>query len=143
MRDFNIKATVDESLMLSGLGKKTICIGFPYMIDFYDLSLSTPIVLTADGGQVRTTEDKKRVRQYASYDKNELLNLYKTKYPYDYVKEENFNLLEHKLVSLENNERLVHYYEEAFGFKRLSLHIGGALMQTLLSTFMHHCDIND
>ncbi len=136
VKDFNIEANLDEQFMLSGLGKKTICIGFLYMINYYNINPNnTPLVLTADGGQVRTIEDKEKVKMYSSYSSNDLLKLYKEKFPYDDI----VSNIAYNLVALENNEKLIFYYKNAYGFKKLSNRIGGAVMQTLLSTFMSNC----
>lgn len=48
MRDANIKLDNDEKAMIHGLGKRMLCLGIPYMLDYYDIDPSTtPISLTS------------------------------------------------------------------------------------------------
>lgn len=43
------------------------------------------------------------------------------------------------LVSLENNEKLIGYYNTAFGFQQLDYTSMETKMATSLSTFLAHC----
>jgi hypothetical protein len=146
VKDYNIEMNDDEKIMIYGLGKKTICIAFPYIIKYYNINPKiTPIVLIASGGKVITETDNLRLKNYNDINKYKLLYIYRNKYPEEYkikqdvLIQQDQNKTAIELIILENNEKLIHYYKNNFGFNQISHTSNSTLMQTWLYTFMNHC----
>jgi hypothetical protein len=144
----NIRMTYEESIIFNGIGKKSLCSCFPYVLRYFNINIdNTLIFLEASGGSVKTTVDEDRVNRYSELNRNKILDIYKAKYPesfaYDYdilIKKSNRDLIK-TLVSLENNEKLIKYYENNFGFQRLE-HISlFTPMATSLSMFLDGCNV--
>lgn len=142
----NLIITPEENLLFSGLGKRFICSGFPYILEYFNVNPDeTLILLQASGGAVRTDNDRLRVQKYLQLGRNNIMQIYQNKYPEDFnetyiffVKYSDLELAE-ALVSLENNERLIQYYTEAFGFQPLDYTSTETMMATTLSTFIYNC----
>lgn len=143
----NIKMSPEESFIFKGLGKKIICIGFPYLIKYFNInSDKIPIMLQASGGAVRNNNDKFQVQQYLVLGRDDIMQIYQTKYPEDF-KETYFLFkrysdleLAEALVSLENNENLIRYYTCTFGFQPITYISTETIMATSVSTFLNHCN---
>jgi hypothetical protein len=143
----NIPTTPEEKLMLSGLGKKFICTGISYIVNYFDLNPdNTLILLQASGGTVTTDLDKLRSQEYLTLDRNSILKIYQDKYPEDFNsvsilfdKYSNADLAD-ALVALENNERLIQYYIDGFGFQPLNYISMETMMGTILSIFLTNCN---
>jgi hypothetical protein len=147
-RDENIYMTPEEEFMLRGLGKRSLCIAFPYIINYLDINPNdTFILLQASGGKIRTESDMARIKQYESLGKDFILTTYRNKYPKSFYEEYEF-MIEHKysdfdlartLVILENNEKLINYYRIAFGFQSITHISMETKMTTLLSKLLFYC----
>ncbi len=145
-RLYNVPTTSEEDIMLSGLGKRSICAAVPFIIEKLKLNPSnTLILLEASGGEVTTAEDRMRANNYVSMERNDLTQLFQSKYPeafnYEYedlMKYSNMNLAKY-LVETENNQGLINYYINTYGFTPLTFPSAYTLMGTLLSTFVGHC----
>ena len=126
--------TPEENLVFAGLGKKFICIGFPYMINHFDINPNeTLIILQASGGDIRTETDKYRVQQYVSLGTSNILQIYYNKYPEDF---KNSNILLNKYSDLRLSEKLIQYYTAAFGFQPITYISMETIMGTLISIFL-------
>ncbi len=144
----NILITPEESFIFNGLGKRFICIGFPYLIRYFNINPEeTPIMLQASGGSIRKERDRLRVQQYSQLDRSNIMQIYQNSYPEDFhemyelfVKYSDLELAE-ALVSLENNYKLIQYYSTAFGFLPITYISTETVMATLGSTFMYNCGI--
>ena len=146
-KERNIPITYEESVLFNGLGKRFICIAFPYIIDYFSLDPDdTTIVLQASGGSIRNDIDRLRIQKYILMGNNEIIQIYKTKYPeyFNYLISTNYKFsleeLVTLLVELENNEKLVHYYTMAFGFEPITYISPDRLMATKLTTFLRNCN---
>ena len=144
----NIFITPEENLLFAGLGKRFLCLAFPHILDHCGIELEDTLIrLDASGGAIRNNNDRIRVQQYIPLSKNMILQIYQNKYPEDF--ENNYDLFEkysdlelvEALVSLENNEKLIHYYTTAFGFEILDWISMATLMATSLEIFLAHCKI--
>lgn len=141
----NIIITPEESVLLNGLGKRFICLGFSNLINYFDINPNeVPIVLEASGGTF-TDKDRLRAQQYLQLGRDQIEQIYQNKYPEDF-NEAYINLpyfsderLVEDLVVLENNERLIRYYTAAFGFQPITYISMGTIMATTVSTFVHNC----
>lgn len=73
----NLEIIPEENLIFNGLGKRFICITFPYIIRFFNIDPNTtPIVLQASGGAIRTDNDRYRVQQYLALGRFNILQVY-------------------------------------------------------------------
>lgn len=141
-----LEITPEENIIFNGLGKKFLCIVFPYIIKYFNIDPNTTaIVLQASGGVVRTENDKIRVNQYLQLGKMGILEVYQYKYPEDFKyckmlfdEYSDYELAE-ALVSLENNEKLIQYYTNAFGFKQLDYTSMETKMGTTLIKLLDLC----
>jgi hypothetical protein len=152
-KDENIPITHEEELMFKGLGRKFICLAFPYVISYFNLNpSSTLIFLQAKGipfntniDPIKTEIDRKKLQYYLTLDMNKILTLYKEQYPEEF--EINYEYLAsglepaaHSLVLHEINQRLIQYYNATYGFQSLT-HISLAtIMATTVSTFLGNCN---
>ena len=146
VREHHIKMIKDEKQMIVGLGKKIICLSFPYIINYYNIHTSlTSIVLIASGGKIKTKEDYIKFNHYSQLDNDDILSIYKNAFPEDFDKKYdkliNQTSVENAidLINIENNEKLINYYKYAFGFHQLSPTSNNTLMQTQLSTLIRQC----
>lgn len=145
-RLYNLETTIEENIMLSGLGKRAICAAFPYIIHKLGLHpYNTIILLEASGGSISTSDDQARVNRYLFMGRDNIMNLYQFDYPgafaEDYQNLITYSLMDlaHNLVGVENNQNLVNYYSQAYGFIPLSHPSDHTLMGTVLSQFIGHC----
>lgn len=142
----NLSLQDDEIIINKGLGKKILCIGMPYIIDYFKLDPdNTLILLDAQGGAVRKKEDTDKVLQYFTEGRDFMFDLHNKKFSEDYsvmkqflLKKQNDYLAE-RLVSLENNENLINYYNKSLGFTQLTYTSKSTLMGTKLSEMIKSC----
>lgn len=139
----NIYMTSEEIIFFRGLGKKALCRGLSAIIKRLRLNTKKSVfLLYASGGKIQTLEDEIRVQEYETSD--DLLEIYETKYPSDFYSYEDLpTLSKHEiaelLVETENNERLINYYESAFGLIPLDDIGAMTLMGAPLKSFVGHC----
>ena len=108
----NLEITPEENFIFAGLGKRFICISFPYILKYFNIDSNvTPIVLQASGGAIRIDNDRYRVRKYLMSGRLNILQVYQSKYKKDFTDSKflfdkySDQELAEALVSLENNER--------------------------------------
>jgi len=142
----NLDITPEENLIFVGLGKRFICITFPYIVKFFNIdSNQTPIILQASGGAIRNDNDRFRVERYLKLGRLNILQIYQNKYREDFESSKilfnNYSdqELAEALVSLENNEKLIGYYSTVFGFRKLDYISMETKMATSLNTFLSNC----
>lgn len=94
-------------------------------------------------GQARTDDDKRRVKEYETYNHDDLLQILRYKFPIDYKDiakhSVSDNYIAELLVKLENNVKLVQYYSSELGFTQMSPYKNFIIMSNLLSYRIHRC----
>jgi hypothetical protein len=142
----NLEITDKENMIFNGLGRRLLCITFPYIVKYFNIDpKKTPIVLQASGGAIRNQNDRDRSLEYLKLGRLGILQVYQNKYPEDFesskilFNEYSDQELAEALVSLENNEKLIGYYNTIFGFQQLDYISMETKMATSLNTFLSNC----
>lgn len=137
----NLYIMSEELDLFRGLGKRALCAGMRVISEHFNLNQDTSLVLLyACGGQV-TQDDITKVREYNT---DTVMDIYKNKYPSDANKFEDLDKLSNYeiaelLVKTQNNERLITYYERAFGLIPLDAIGSMTAMGVTLRDFMESC----
>ncbi len=149
----DIKETSEETSMLRGIGKRSICIVMNYLNSDFLSANDTIIMLEASGGSTNRPEDINRINEYSKLSFNKVLSLYREKYPEAYARLQTSDLKNMEedgpagiatlLVSTDNNKKLVEYYTKTFGFTQIGYDSDDTLMGTSLSNFISHCSKTD
>lgn len=140
----NIELTGDELVPLSGLGRKVLCLSMFYITNKFMLQpYTTIIVLEASGAKISSFEDVAKINYYLNLPRNDVLDIYRRKYPELYNSGYGMKTvggIANLLVLLENNADLVNYYKYYLGLKQLSHSSLETLMGTTLDNMLNHCN---
>lgn len=76
IKDLNIKTIREENEMIKGIGKKALCLSFPYIINWFKIDPKTsPVILTANGeeGLVKYYENALGFKRFATIQQNTVM----------------------------------------------------------------------
>lgn len=146
---FGLYLTPKEAIILKGLGRKCMFIMLDYLVNRCSINPhDTMIMLEASGGTVITREDITKVNYYLSLGRNEMMLLYRNMYPESYERlypefiYESDKDIATLIVSIQNNEKLIHYYKNVFGLYPLEYISSQTIMGAPLSMVLDYLSVS-
>lgn len=140
-RQLDIPLTESESIMIKGLGRRSLCVGLPIILNYWKLTNNISLILNVESGNIPNYDEK--IQWYTNFSKNDLIQMFQNNSGLFSTWREFFNELSEEvladiLIRNEANLKLVDYYK-SLGFEIISDDPPQITMGTIIRKFLNLC----